>query len=187
MPYGQHYLQISISKKYNTPVVAYPILKEQKFSLPPAGAIFPINYCQEGKDRITLTWEMGFPAYIFERLLNLGVDISTFNSHRFIDVIDEKSTGDPWSLNAELIMQSIAVNNFRKTHIKKAPCSDIILIIGIGSWFLESPFSPIYNSDDNDILYIEGITEGFHRLFKIGSSRYIDLYITDNECIIFSP
>ena len=130
---------------------------------------------------------MGFPAYIFERLLSLGIDLSTFNTGRFIQAIQEKAQDDPWSLNAELIMYNLAVKNFRKTDIKKRPCLDIEISVESGSWFLESPFSQIFESDENNIIYLQGVTQGFHRLFRNGTIDFLDFYITADECIVITP
>jgi hypothetical protein len=186
-PDDQLVMQISLNKKYNSFVVVYPLVGNGEICLRPAGAVFPLHLKSGSENTLLLSWEAGFTAHIFEQLWKKHVDLSYFNTVRFISEAREKSPEDPWQLDENLILEHLAAYDFSVYDIKKLPARDIALSAFPGTWFSESPFSNIYPVGEDGQLNLPGLSFGFHRLFQLEAGKRLDLYLTENECIIIGP
>jgi len=180
-------IQVKLYKSYNSFVLVYPVIDDQNTCLPPAGAIFPLHLKTGSEHTLVLSWEAGFTASMFERLWQKAVDLSAFNTPRLLSKIEEKAPADPWSLDADLIVERLAACEFSAYDVKHLAARDVFAEVPAGSWFLESPFSAVYTNESDGGLYLEEICLGFHRLFQYGSGMRFDMFVTENECVIVSP
>lgn len=177
-------MQIQLYKSYNSFVIVYPVIDDQNTCLPPAAAIFPIHLKTESGHTLVLTWEAGFTARIFERLWKKGVDLSAFNTPRLLAKIEEEAPIDPWDIDADLIVECLAAYDFSAYDVKPLPSRDVFAEIPAGSWFLESPFSAVHTNENEEQLFLEGISLGFHSLFQYGFGLRFDMYVTENDCVV---
>ena len=173
---------ITVLKQNNLPVAAYPLVKNGKVKLRPAGGIFPLDLCEENQNVLKLSWDQGIVAEILICLFSEAVDITALNSRRLSSEIKSRGEGDPWLLNIDYITDRLASRQFRVTYIKKAPARHIQINPGGGEWFLESPFCTPHAIEAEQILVLENVPLGFHRLFDSMSSCYFDLYLDEISC-----
>ncbi len=181
IPSRSDQLEIRILKRNNLPVLVYPLVKNQTITLPPAGSIYPLLLSGGESEILRLTWKQGFAAQIIFRLWLSGMDVSGLNSERLTREITARSGGDPWSLDFAGIVLKLSQGDFRVTAIKKTAGWNVELIPGEGLWFLESPFSIPVRKEMNEILLLENLPRGFHRLFDARSGSYFELYLRDED------
>ncbi len=175
---------ITVLKQNNLPVLAYPLVKNRKVQLRPAGGLFPLDLCKENQDLLRLSWDQGIAAEILIRLFSEGLDISALNSSRLSAEIKVRGEGDPWLLDIDYITEKLASKHFRVTYIKMAPARCIQIDPGAGEWFLESPFCTTHPIEEGQVLILENVPFGFHRLFDSTSSSYFDLYLDETSLIL---
>ena len=181
---GSGPIEVSISKRNNTPILAYPLIGESEIYLPPAGALYPLNL-GEG-NTLVLSWEQGVAALIIFRLSTGGIDLSTFNTQRLSEEIMERGKPDPWVLDIDYIIEKIALGSFRVTYIKAAPARNIELPVDPGSWFMESPFARPIVIEEGETLLLEAVPLGFHLLFSLSTGEHYSLFLDDEETYILT-
>ncbi len=184
IPGNSGLVEMCISKRQNSSFLAYPIIGESGIRLPPAGAIYPLNM-GEG-NTLTLSWEQGVAALIVFRLINGGIDLSTFNARRFSDEIMQRGKPDPWNFDIDYIIEKIAMGSFRITYIKAAPARNIELPVNPGNWFMESPFAGIIEIEEGETLLLEAVPFGYHYLFSLSTGEYYSLFLDDEETYILT-
>ncbi len=186
--HGRTPVLIRLPKLIYLPVLAYPIpdythLPGQSIELPPAGGVYPLD-CDVTTETISLSWQEGTSAEILCRLWSRGVDCSAVNVPRLIREMREHCQGDPWSLDSDRICARLAAETFRLTDIRPAPCRDLRLEPGTGSWFLESPFcSPVF-AQANGSLFLEAVPLGAHFLFEYPAGGLFFLYVEEETTLI---
>jgi hypothetical protein len=153
---------VAVAKGAAVPVTAQPLMPDRP--LPPCGALFPDDADAQG--RLRLRWERGFAAHLLLGLVEKGVDIDGFNARRFCREIEERFE-DPWELDAALILGRILEGCFRVTDLKGLPEREVLVPVGGGSWFTESPFSAVREADQDGSVAVS-LSRGCHWLFRLG-------------------
>ena len=180
-----HKIEIRVLKQNNLPITATPLVRNDKIFLPPAGGVYPHDLNEEKQSTLNLSWNQGFVAIILIRLISQGFDVSGLNSRRLSEEITARAEGDPWKLDIDHITEKLSRGNFRVNYIKMIPSRTVEMIPGAGIWFLESPFFKPQHSGDQEILYLENLPQGFHRLFDVLTGSYFNLYL-DEKSLMFS-
>jgi hypothetical protein len=180
-------IPIHLSKRYNSFVLAYPVITAWDIRLPPAGAVFPLQLERDGADTLVLTWEAGVAASVYERLWRQGIDISCFNTARLLEVMKEKAPADPWAIDINLIAERIAAHDFSVYDVKLLPARDVALDVPGGNWFLESPFALTLHNEPGSALGLTAVCYGFHRLFAADGSMRFDFCVSETDCVVISP
>jgi len=175
---GENECTINLSKIMNCPIIVQPY--GAGFTLKPAGAVYPWH--MDMQERVLhVTWEHGFTARLLKECYEIGFDISRFNAQRLMSEINDKSEGDPWKLDFHYITEKIAGGNFRVTDIKPLPVKDFRLAAGKGSWFFLSPFSTVFTIEDGELFCFENIPSGNHRLLRLDSEQWYDIFLSEQE------
>lgn len=174
---------IRIPKVLRLPVLAYPNLPGQSIELPPAGGVYPLD-CDILTNTISLSWHQGASAEILYRLWKQGVDCSTINAARLAEEIGARCQGDPWALDLERICTRLAVEEFRLTDIRLAPCRDLLLEPGTGNWFLESPFRDQISAQADGSLLLQSVPLGAHILFENPPAARYFLYVQEDTVLM---
>jgi hypothetical protein len=145
-----------------TAVLAYPIGNWGK--LKPAGFIVHGNL----KAHNYLTWNDGFAAECTSYALNSGYGSENFNFTLFQQKLIEKSDGNPWILNRDIITYALSYGIFNMNYIRKTESHTLNLPLpGIGTWYSSTP----------------GCIQRFEQ-----TEGYInDLVITEGENIFINP
>jgi hypothetical protein len=170
---GGSHLTIDCLKQRNGAIVAYPIAARdvgrgqgERGFLRPAGGLYPLSL-DTGADEPTLalTWEQGPLAVIMSRLSTAGKDVSLINAER-LDAYLRKHP-DPWALDLDEMAQRIVEGDFSVYDIDLLPCRDIRVKPGQGAWFLESPFSEVVQSTEDEGVDLSAVSLGHHALFSL--------------------
>lgn len=173
---------IRIPKMRNWPVVAQPY--GDGFPLCPAGALYPWHLDNNRNMKLCLTWEQGFSALLLLDCCEKGFDIEHFNARRFASEVLERSQGDPWNLDYSYIAEKLVSGSFRVNYIKLLPVKDVSVFTEKGKWFFPSPFSAVYEVEENRPYRFDTISLGFHRLFHCESPGWYELYVKEQETIV---
>jgi hypothetical protein len=179
-------VEIIISKEQNIPIILYPYIDDKNMFLKPAGGIYPNHLISETTNKMKLTWENGFAAAIFEKCFMEGLNVQTINSIRLIQEIRKKAENNPWSLDFQKIIEKLSLNTFRISYIKKLPTVTVSLYPEAGDWFLGNPFAEILHVEDNQGLNLCEIPIGFHTLFKVNSKIHFNIFIEEDDIIVFN-
>lgn len=163
---------IRCSRGVNTPIIAWPYEPGSPRSaafapglLRPAGGFFPLSLRTAGNRQVVeLSWEDGPAALVVSRIVDAGRDPSRFNVPRLCRFLRE--TGEPWALDLDAVAQKISQGEFTAWDIDALPCRDAEVDPGPGTWFLESPFSPMFKSTGGRIV-LPRVADGVHRLFSM--------------------
>jgi hypothetical protein len=186
---GQSSIQLSCSKAFNTPLLAYPLIQsdqgldcECEGLLRPAGALFPASAVQgDGGLYVQLTWRDGPAALVLHRLLSAGMDVSLVNAQRLCAYLDREE--DPWDLDLDRITGRLARGEFNAYDIDLLPRRTVILEAGRGTWVLESPFRPAVCAESGGALRLENLSLGLHTLLS-PDGRRIRLGVNASELIV---
>jgi hypothetical protein len=160
------------SRAVNSPIVAWPYEPGNQRSaaftpglLRPAGGFFPLSFRASGERQVVeLSWEEGPAALVMSRVAGEGRDTSRFNVPRLCRFLGE--SGEPWSQDLDAAAQKISQGEFTAWDIDQLPCRDAEVEPGPGTWFLESPFSPTFESTGGRLI-LPHVALGTHRLFSI--------------------
>jgi hypothetical protein len=187
--FGERYVDsptrvvVELPKVLYLPVLAYPILSGESIRLPPAGGVYPLDY-DITDNSIALSWQMGATAEVLYRLWNQGVDCSTVNVPRLIREMTARCQGDPWALDLDRICAHLAAEELRLTDIRLAPCRDLRLEPGAGSWFLESPFRNQAPAETDGSLFLKAVSLGAHLLFENPAGACFFLYVEEDTTLM---
>ena len=175
----QKLLEIETQKGFVIPVVAEPLVNGLR--LPPSGGLYPIDSGSDGT--LVLKWESGFVCVILLELARQGIALDFINTERLCNEIEARSRGDPFSLDKAKILESLASGRFRVTDIKPLPSRIVTLIPGAGTWITESPFSPLYDTREGEILDLS-LSYGYHHLIHQSNRTHYDIHVTEKETVI---
>ncbi len=145
-----------------TPVVCLLIPSgiSEHFSPYPAGGLFV-----PGEDPvIELSWKDGAGAEFLIRALQGGMDLSSFNSRRFLSEIKEKEVRDPWQMDWALLERRLAGNEMKSWYLREKHRFDLEIPLPQGLWFSRSLFlEPLEQSSSGRAAF--SLTEGDHHFF----------------------
>jgi hypothetical protein len=173
---------VELPKLVNQPLLAYPEVPDRGLELPPAGGLYPLD-CDLTTSRIRLSWEQGMIAEILARLWSRGVPCSGLNTPRLRREVEERSNGDPWSLDLNRLLAALAEGEFRVTDIRCAACRELVLDPGAGLWFLESPFRRPAAVESGEELKLSSVPLGFHLLIE-SSGPVMSIYLAEDSLLI---
>jgi len=176
------------SRTVNSPIVAWPYEPGNRHSpafapglLRPAGGFFPLSLRASGDRQVVeLSWEDGPAALVISRVAAEGRDTSCFNVPRLCRFLGE--TEEPWALDLDTAAQKISQGEFTAWDIDRLPCRDAEVEPGPGTWFLESPFSPTFESTGGRVVFPQ-IARGTHRLFSMEGPSWT-LEIDQNQSVL---
>jgi hypothetical protein len=171
-------IEIECEKMTVIPIAAYPITGS--FIFPPAGGIYP--YSTDMLESMQLKWEYGITADILITLISGEMDVNTFNSERLYNEINLRAPPDPFKLNKQKIIDAILSGNFRVTDIKPLEEKEMKINLYSGTWFTESPFSELYEVND-EVEENISFTYGFHILHNSVTGDHYDIY-TDSSITV---
>ncbi len=175
----QKLLEVETQKGFVIPVVAEPLVNGLR--LPPSGGLYPLDSGSDG--RLVLRWENGFVCAILLELAGRGIALDSINTERLRNEIETRSHGDPFSLDRVRILESLVSGRFRVTDIKPLPSRTVTLIPGAGTWITESPFSPLYETLEGEILDLP-LSYGYHHLMHRSTRTRYDIQVTEEETVI---
>jgi hypothetical protein len=175
--------RLSIKKEPNWPVLAVPYIRDERVHLPPAGAVWPLDLTAGGQT-LAFSWERGPLAETLLALRRERVEVSALNTTRLALELQERSEGDPWTLDLVHLGERLASGEFRVTDIRALPVRDILLAVPAGQWFLESPFRLPQVVPEGEALFLPRLPLGTHRLFRSdGLAGYV-LYVGEQGVLI---
>jgi hypothetical protein len=155
-------------------------------SLPPSGCLYPLH-ATEDVPAVSLTWQNGFLAALFIKLIAQGVEVEGMNSRRLQEEIWRLSEGDPWRLDMSCMAQALATGEFSVYSIRKLPADNVLVSPGTGRWFLESPFSVPGESDSAGKLTLPDLPLGLHTLFALDGDSWYLLSFTEDTGVLLLP
>ena len=147
LPPGRMSVLLRIPKGSAVPVAVYSSAGGR-----PAGGIFPITL--EKGNSLRISPEDGFTAGLLLSLLSENIRIEALNVSRLMDVIAEKSAGDPWSIDSELLKTSIVLGSMAEYRIKRMDPADYVFKDLPGTWIPDNPFIKEVRSDPDGSLPI---------------------------------
>jgi hypothetical protein len=148
----------------------------------PAGGLFPHD---AGEGELALGWEKGFAASLLLRLEERGYPVEAFNSGRFFRETVLRGGGNPWSLNEELIITTLAGMSFRADRIKPLPSHPVNLALPAGNWLPRNPLAPLAQTDDEGLCNFGYLAEGYHRYYRIGGGK-ADIQVQGQESFLYT-
>ncbi len=154
--------------------------------LPPAGGLYPLHSTKDAMT-VSLSWQNGFLAALFLKLLAQGVAVEGINSRRLQEEIWSRSEGDPWRLDMSCMAQALASGEFSVYAIRKLPAANVLVSPGTGRWFLESPFSVPGESDAAGKLALPDLPLGLHTLFALDGDSWYLLSFTEETGVLLVP
>ena len=163
---------IRIEKGSIVPVACYP-----SAYLKPAGAFLSLD--SENGKTLKLEWAKGFLVDLILEIMRKGVPIEHINIRRLSEEIESECSGDPWSINRELLKEAIIYNTLSVYKIRQDDQRDIILPIE-GSWISDNPFYQPIISDPQGELLLEGIYPGLHRFQNPVTKQQLDILVGDD-------
>lgn len=101
------------------------------------------------------------------------------NIERLDRELRRRSGGDPWLLDRNEILSSLAYLGFRSDRIRLLPGRPVELHAAPGDWISGDPLSPIFAADDDAVLRLPEAREGFHSFFRSGvQDERLDSWVT---------
>ncbi|NOY07530.1 MAG: hypothetical protein GXP33_01630 [Spirochaetes bacterium] len=167
-------------KQNNAPYVLYPVImcKGSPVIFSPAGGIYPLDTRMDKNGiGLKLSWEHGFEADIFRKLMEQNVDTSKINLKRLYVEVDNLDIGNPWLLDKVYIAEKLAGGSFRKTYLKKLSVYSVNIPAAGGDWVMNNPFSGVYTAKEDMGSISFNLTPGFFILIELKSLKYINISV----------
>jgi hypothetical protein len=156
------------------PIVCYMVFDGQTDLFFPGGGLFPHD---ESGGRLALSWEKGFAASLLIRLEEQGYPLETFNSGRFFRESLLRGGSNPWELNEELVVTTLAALSFRADRIKPLTAHAVSLNLPTGSWLPRNPLAPVVRTDDEGVCDFGYLAEGYHRYYRLEGNGKLDIQL----------
>jgi hypothetical protein len=147
----------------------------------PAGALWPHD-AGEGHS-LVLSWEKGFAADLLLRLERQGYPVEAFNSGRFFRETVLRGAGNPWALNEQLILTTLAGMSFRADRIKLLPSYPIRLSLPAGTWLPRNPLVPVRRTDEEGECDFSYLVEGYHRYYRLEGGK-VDIQVHSAQDVL---
>jgi len=173
-------LELRLPKRLYLPVLARPHLPRWDLELPGAGGVYPLD---AAGDTLGLSWALGPAAQLLLELAHANLDLERINVPRLCALMGERGGEDPWNLDLAGIAASLASGQMRESAIRLQPLLDVSLPAGSGDWFLQSPLRLPQRADAQGLVSLQGLSPGFHRLFRADGEIRLDLYASEQEVL----
>jgi hypothetical protein len=164
------------------PITCYMVFAGRADYFLPAGGLFPHD---EAGGRLALSWEKGFAAALLIRLEEQGYPVERFNSGRFFRETILRGKGNPWALNGELIITTLAGLSFRADRIKSLPVHPVSLGLPGGSWLPENPLLSLLQTDEEGLCDFGYLPEGYHRYYRLEGGQ-VDIQLKSAKEILYT-
>lgn len=159
--------RLSLAKRCNLPLLAYPLLAGRSDLLKPAGALYPISLDERG--RLRFSFRDGFLAGLLFPLSGETDLLASINASRLGEEIWERSQGDPWIIDRERILKTLAYGTMRSDRITPLPAYDLTIRPVTGGWISADPFrAPVEAEDGAAALALGSLPLGVHHLLRAG-------------------
>lgn len=109
-------------------------------SLPPAGTAYPWLIRGPGGGA---TWTDGVTATILRRLALGGVGFEALNVSRLAFELRNRGGSDPWGVDIDRIVRTLAADAFRSTYIREGERENVLLSLPEGAWLSLTPFAEV--------------------------------------------
>jgi hypothetical protein len=160
------------------------VFDEQEDLFFPAGGLYPHD--ADARGRLALTWEKGFAAALFIRLASWGYPVGAFNAGRFFRETEMRGAENPWALNEELIITTLADLSFRADRIKLLTDYPVSLSLPSGTWLPRNLLARIVETDTEGICDFGYLTEGYHRYYRLDGGGKVDIQIKGKNDILYT-
>lgn len=179
---GADSVMVHIEAGPPAPITCYMVFAGRADHFFPAGGLFPHD---EDEGRLELTWEKGFAAAFLIRLEEQGYPVERFNCGRFFRETILRGKGNPWALNGDLILTSLAGFSFRADRIKPLPAHPVTLGLPGGTWLPENPLLSPLQTDEEGLCDFGYLPEGYHRYYRHGGAR-VDIQLKSAKEILYT-
>ena len=168
---GQSF-KVSVPVSGITSILAYPVGTWGK--LKPAGFIVHGNL----KAHNCLTWDDGFAAECTGYALNSGYESENFNFTLFQQKLIEKTDGNPWILNRDIIIYALSYGIFNMNYIKKAESHTLSIPVQgpDGTWCSGTPGCIQHFDQAGGYINNLVITEGENIFINPATEEEITIY-----------
>jgi hypothetical protein len=178
---------VTVAAGAYVPVLAWVGDGLTDYALRPAGAVSPLDVA--GGDRLVLSFEQGAAAYLVNRLLGgqPALPPEAVDVRRIADAIQDAGRGDPWQVDLDAILVSLADG---KLECRTQATAGVVLpTSALAAWpdaaaaLWASPFLPRLQPEQA----VEAAI-GFHRLHLCdGTGRwtggFLDLWVAPSEIL----
>jgi hypothetical protein len=180
---GETSVSVHIPPGPAVPIACYMVFEGRDDLFYPAGGLWPHD---SGGGSLGLLWEKGFAAAFLIRLKEQGYPADAFNSGRFFRETVLRGAGNPWALNEELILTTLADMSFRADRIKPLPAYPVSLPLGKGSWLARNPLVPTVQTDEGGVCDFGYLPEGYHRYYRLEDGAKLDIQIKSKSGILYA-
>ncbi|TVR32379.1 MAG: hypothetical protein EA404_07545 [Spirochaetaceae bacterium] len=176
---------VRLPKLYNTAVLVYAVIPgdgngSPYYRLLPGGALFPHHVLDSG--RMTLSWSAGAVACVMRELSVLTGHPERYNAVRLQRELEQRTGGNPWSVNLEALVAQLLSGEFRVTSIRPAEKFRVGIAVPAGVWYSENLLRPAEQTvapQEMPLLELE-LTRGMHRLFHASGGWVLNVVIEDD-------
>jgi hypothetical protein len=184
IPAGNSSATLSLPQDRTVPITLKPVFQGQEELFLPAGGLYPQGLHEDGK--LPLTWEGGFAAAFLQKLTASSYPVGAFNAGRFFRETLLRGGIDPWALDEELIITTLAGLSFRADRIKLRPSHPVSLSpIPAGKWLPQNPTArPVEAAEETASFGY--LSEGYHRYYHAATPRKLDIHVKSRANILFT-
>lgn len=176
VPAGSNAVRLTVGKRTNLPLLAYPLLEDRPDLLRPSGGVYPLDL--EKGDVVRLSYRDGFLAELLLPMCAAGDLLEALNVSRLRRETWDRSLGDPWSLDREAILETLLYGSMRSGRIRRRPSFELSIEVPAGTWVAGNPFiAPILAPPARPLLELHGLPTGVHRFFR--NDDRIDVAVTE--------
>ena len=180
-PAGSGSFSLRLSGAAPVPVAAYMVFGSRHDLFLPAGCLWPHD--AGSGHSLALDWKKGFAAELLVRLGRQGYPVDAFNSGRFFRETVTRGAGNPWALNEELIITTLAGLSFRADRIKLLPAHAVNLPLPPGKWLPRNPLAPVAETAAGGLCAFGSLAEGYHRYYRLGASGSAGIQVNGNTVL----
>ena len=181
-PAGKGSLSLRLSGAAAVPIAGYMVFGGRHDLFLPAGCLWPHD--AGSSHSLTLDWEKGFAAQLLIRLSRQGYPVSAFNAGRFFKETVARGAGNPWALDEELIITTLAGLSFRADRIKLLPAHAVSLALPPGKWQPRNPLAPIAETNADGICVFGSLAEGYHRYYRTGTAGSAGIQVKSASAVL---
>lgn len=170
-------IRLPLPKDRPVPLLGYPVFQNRERGKP-AGAVHPFQ--TEAGGRIVLSWTDGYGAQIVGILkLNGNLFVDSFNIPRLLQTLPERSDGNPWNINTDVLLSALTWGGFREDRIRVLPAYNLTLSSGFagsdgrpsGIWVSDNPLAAPAAGGKMGAVCFPELREGVQRFFHTGTGE----------------
>ena len=166
----------SIKVRKESPVICllHPSGFGEEFQPHPAGGLFV-----PGEEPVvSLSWLDGAGADFLMRAHRGGMDLSIFNTRRFLQDIRDKEVNDPWLLDWTLLERKLTRQEMKSWYLREQHRFDLEIPLPEGVWFSRALFLPPLRQRSEGIRLLS-LPEGDHYFYDPRQKKGFALSVDD--------